>query len=149
MNKKRKAAIEIAKSLLWVPYTWGGKNPMVSLDCSGFIQAVLSQEIVGSIMKRGPAKNSNSQFKLFTEVDDPAPGCLAFYGKREKINHVMMCLDKEWAIGAAGGNSRILFIAQSIKHGAYVKILPLKYRKDLVAITDPFLTLNGGEFDGT
>lgn len=143
MNKKRKMAIEVAKSLLWVPYVWGGKNPMVALDCSGFIQAVLSYSTIG-LMEPSPAKNSRSQLLRFPEVEDAYTACLAFYGRKDRINHVMMCIDTKWVIGSAGGNSTYTHIAKAMKYGACVKILPLYYRRDLVAITDPFLTMNGG-----
>lgn len=129
----------LAKSLLWTPYVWGGKNPQVTLDCSGFTQAILSDPTVGVMTKR-PIRNSRSQFNILSGklVEHPKEGCLVFYGRPDRVTHVAYCLDGEHCIGAAGGNSLVDTVPKAYKRGACVKILPINYRKDIVGFANPF-----------
>jgi len=136
---KIEIATTFAKSLLWTPYVWGGKNPMVMLDCSGFTQAVLSHPSVG-VMAVKPVLNSRAQFKLLTHraTKYPKEGCLVFWGKPERVTHIGYCLDGKHCICAAGGNSLVTSVLKAYKRGACVKILSINYRRDVVGFANPF-----------
>lgn len=120
-----------------VPYLWGGDNPQVGLDCSGFVGAVLRR--VGVIPQLHD-NTSQGYFRRFEEYRVAAPyeGCLVFYGKKDRISHVMFCLNSQVCIGAVGGNSKTISIEIANKRNAYVDYRPIDYRRDVVAIVDPF-----------
>lgn len=140
MIGKRKIATKIALGLIGTPYLYGGKNLMVGVDCSGFVQGILGEQAI-KIMKPEPPKCAHDQLIHFSDrrVDYPSEGYLVFYGRPEKINHVMFCLDGYWCIGAAGGNSRIDCIPKAYRQKAMVRILPIGYRRDIAAYVDPFM----------
>ena len=56
----------------------------------------------------------------------------------KRIIHVEMLIDEYFTIGASGGGSRTLSIADAIKHDAFIKQRPLNYRGADYIILDPF-----------
>ena len=55
--------LRTALSFRGVPYSWGGDNPAIGFDCSGFVKYVLAQH-------RLPApRTAAEQFRLGTRVD--------------------------------------------------------------------------------
>ena len=49
MNFRKNMAFEIAWHLLGTPYRWGGDDPILGFDCSGFIVEILKS--VGVLLK--------------------------------------------------------------------------------------------------
>lgn len=129
-------SIAYALSFLGAPYKWGGQGPE-GVDCSGLAVLVLQSE--GRLPNIFDA-NSQGLYDYFMinkayETSKPKPGCLAFYGKSLKqITHVAICLSETQIIEAAGGNSTTLTREDAAKRNAHVRIRPIHYRKDLVAI---------------
>ena len=79
-----KGVLNIAKKYLGVPYLWGGTNPNVGLDCSGYVQLVFRQ--VGINLPRV----SRDQAKVGRTVPSLAqarPGDLVFYSKGGVVYH--------------------------------------------------------------
>jgi len=121
--------IRTAFRFIYSPYYWGGNGPE-NFDCSGFVIAVLQHA------KRWPqgvddtAQGIYNRFKKYT-VGEPYEACLAFYGKPNKVNHVVICINKKAIIGANGRDIR------------RVSVEPIDYRlkrynlDDLVAYCDP------------
>ena len=65
-------------------------------------------------------------------------GDLVFYGKNEKsISHVAICLDDLLMFEAGGGNSRTTNRDKAQEHGAWVRVRPIKSRKDLIGFGRP------------
>lgn len=126
-----------AMSFVGTPYLWGGDDPMSGFDCSGFIQEIL--EAFG----RDPRgdQTANDLYLYFIEKGDcvgyPKAGHLVFYGSSARITHVSMCLDDHYVIEAGGGRRSTNSLSAAIRQNAYVRIRPIGYRKDLVAIIDP------------
>ena len=131
-------AIEYAKSLLHVPYIWGGKSPLIGLDCSGFVCEVLKS--VGAV---GNHEELSAQglFDRFNGKGINYMVHLAFFGKDLKsIDHVGILdiannqIDSRTSlIEAAGGDHTTITREIAEKIDARVKVRPVGYRKDLVA----------------
>lgn len=120
-----------------IPYRWGGKNPMIGLDCSGLIQYILQSFGVG------PKETFNSQsmydyWSKYGTKSAPALGGIVFFGKSEsRIVHVALCIDEKRMIEAANGDSNCDNLEEAIKRMALVKISPISRRKDLIGIYMP------------
>ena len=138
MDRAVEIAIKIAFALYGTPYIWGGKTLRPGMDCSGFVQHLLSA--VGR-MPSSPAENTDALFARFKKVDTPKPGCLAFYGKPSDVCHVMLCLDGQFCIGACNGDSSVTTVEIAAGKNACVRVKPINYRRDLVGFVDPFLDL--------
>lgn len=132
--------VEYAKSFLGVPYVWAGDTPMGGLDCSGFTGECGKAFgiIPGSI-----DLNSQSQYghflldggKVLTEAQ---VGAYLFFGQSvSKITHVAIALDNRFMIEAGGGGSQTTDLKSAIAKKAFVRIRPIRNRKDLVAIVMP------------
>jgi hypothetical protein len=62
-----------ARSLLGVPYLYGGTDPHVGLDCSGLVLVVCQRLGINC------PRTSEEQFAWGIPVDTPSPGDLAFF----------------------------------------------------------------------
>ena len=84
-ENNRQNLIKCSKTLLGVPYLWGGTSSF-GYDCSGFVQAVL--KVMGLSIKRDTSQQI--KHKGLKEIDllDGKPGDLIFFSKNNKINHV-------------------------------------------------------------
>ena len=94
----RGAIIDFSKSLLNVPYLWGGRSSS-GLDCSGFTQ--LLYRVGGYSLPR----DSSQQILKGKEVDldSAVSGDLAFFTNKEgKMNHVGLVLEDQKIIHASG-----------------------------------------------
>lgn len=131
MNQKDLMVV-YALNFIGVPYKWGGNNPMAGLDCSGFLCEVLrsvgfitasdytAQDLYGLCSKAGahavPEKGS----------------CLFFGSSVYNITHCALAISKNFMIEAGGGGSTTNTIQDAIKQNAFVRIRPIKNRKDLI-----------------
>jgi hypothetical protein len=89
--------IDVADDYLGVPYLWGGTDPNVGLDCSGFVQEVFDR--LGVDLPRV----SRDQARVGTPVSSLAeaqPGDLLFF--HEPVSHVAIYLGDNRMIHAAG-----------------------------------------------
>ncbi len=133
-----KLLYDYAISFVGLPYRWGGSNPISGFDCSGLVKEILrSQGLI-------PVGDLNSQaiYDHFNDTDGYSStaglGALAFYGKGvTQINHVAFMLNKDCCIGADSGDHTTVDRATADKMNAFVKVRPVDYRKDLVAIIMP------------
>jgi len=144
-----KVYYDYAISFLGTNYKWGGSNPISGLDCSGFIQELASclgidpagdqtaQQFYDSIVVSGTVC-SGKDFKRGSIAPGLELGAFAFYGESTRnINHVTALLNNWQCIGANGGNSKVIDKLTADRANAFVKIRPVDYRKDLVAIVLP------------
>ena len=130
-------ACNLARSLLWTPYRWGGDDPS-GFDCSGMCVEILKG--VGMLPDRGDW-NSGGLYKRFQmdAVNTIKAGCLVFYGKDFRtIVHVMIAISPILAIGANSGGSRTQTTEDAWDQNAFIKIRPIHYRKDFLTAVDPF-----------
>ena len=133
----REWALKIAWDYHRTPYIWGGDDPS-AFDCSGFIIEVLKS--VGVLPREGDwTANTLAIGMGWKPVDSPKPGDLVFWKSTHgKIVHVEMCIDYGLSIGASGGGSKTLTIADAIKHNAFVKIRPINSRRGIWGYLDPY-----------
>jgi len=129
--------IDYAMKFVGIPYKWGGDNPIDGFDCSGFMQ-----ELLQSVGIDPPGdQTANVLHRYFsaqgTVVQNPQAGALVFYGTLTKMTHIAMCIDSFRIIEAGGGGSNTLTWEDAAKQAAYIRIRPIRRRKDLQAIIMP------------
>ncbi len=87
------ALLDRVRTLLGVPYLWGGRTP-AAFDCSGFTQQVLAEQGV-----RLP-RDAHHQYRAthaLARGDSDQPGDLVFFGRPgERIGHVGLGLGGGW-----------------------------------------------------
>jgi len=128
-------ALKIVWDYHGTPYIWGGDG--FYFDCSGLIIEALKS--VGVLPRKGDWTASNLALGMgWKKVEIPKPGDLVFWKSGRKIVHVEMCLGDGLAIGASGGGSKTLTVADAIKHNAFVKIRPIKSRAGVWGYLDPY-----------
>lgn len=109
------------------PYSWGGDNPLVGFDCSGFVIEGLK---AAGLFPRVGDTTAEGLRKMYSHVDSPDRGSLLFWGVNGKATHVEVVFEKVgdalFTIGASGGGSATTDRASAIKADAYVKIRPAR-----------------------
>ncbi len=132
-----KLLYDYALSFVGTEYKWGGSNPISGVDCSGFAQ--IFRDAAGM----DPIGDQSAQ-KLYEEdkangiMSQKGLGAMVYYGQNDKsIIHVDIMMDEYMVIGAMGGGSKTLTLADADKSNAFIKIRKLGYRKDIVAIIMP------------
>ena len=135
----RELALKYAFSFIGTFYKWGGDDPS-GFDCSGFTQEVL--QAFGLIGRREDltAERQRDRFLRF-RVDNPYKCCLVFWhapNNSNRIIHVEFCIDSKHSIGASGGGSKTLTVADAVKQNAFIKIRPFRSRRYLWGFVDPF-----------
>lgn len=123
-----------------IPYLWGGDDPAIGLDCSGFVAAMFYELSRTAIDIRA----THNTVALWTQLDVVAKeqaqaGDIAFYGPRPErpVSHVMLYLGDGVVIGQPYGDQFSTDPATSKKEGRTSKCLPLLYRQDLVGFRRP------------
>ena len=136
--------MEYALRFVGIPYLYGGKHPLTGLDCSGLVTELL--EAVG-IIPFGFQTNAQGLHDHFLPgVESVGLGALAFFGADPKhVDHVGFCLDSVHMIEAGGGHTTTVDLASAILTNAFVKVRPIKYRKDfLTVVMPPYVWLQSG-----
>lgn len=75
--------VEYALQFVGNPYVWGGTDPNVGADCSGFTSYVM-RNVAGVSLSH----SSRAQAGEGRRVENPLPGDLIFYSNGGRINHV-------------------------------------------------------------
>lgn len=131
-------AREVAFKYLGKPYIWGGDDPILGFDCSGFCIEILKS--VGILPRKGDwtAQGLWNRFSA-KQVDNPYEGCLVFWtGSTDKIIHVEYAINETLCIGASGGGSKTKDKEDAAGQNAYIKIRPWDTRKNVKGFIDPF-----------
>lgn len=130
--------IQYAMSFVGNPYIWGGSGGD-RWDCSGLVQ-----EILKSCGNCPPGDNTaQSLYDYFEKATGASynivqPGSLAFYGKDAlNVVHVAFCVDSNRMIEAGGGGSLIRTVDDARTAGAFVRMRPIKRRKDFLVCIKP------------
>ena len=104
LEVKGEEVVRLAKSLLNVPYLWGGKNIM-GFDCSGFTQTVYS--VLGINILRN-AREQITQGEMVESLAEAQPGDLVFFDHADRdpnatrITHVGMLISPTEVIHCSG-----------------------------------------------
>lgn len=127
----KQVTITTALSYLGRPYVWGGDDPIDGFDCSGLVIECLKS--AGALPRSGDW-TAAQLYERFRRTTEPGEGFLVFYG--DPINHVELCLDETFSIGASGGGSETTTRENAIRQNAYIKIRPI--RPGAFGFVDPF-----------
>jgi len=124
--------IDYLKNFIGLPYEYGSNGPL-SFDCSGLIcEGLRSIGLLGRT-------DMNAQDLCFLFRDHPKEkaviGDLLFFGKDiGHVTHVAICCEDGFMLEAGGGDSKTKTLADAKKTMAMVRIRPIKWRGDLIAI---------------
>ena len=137
----RTKAVWYLQKWLLTPYSWGG-NDFSSQDCSGLMIEILKSVGVLPHAFDDTAQGLYLRFKQY-KIDYLNAGYLVFWFKNGKAVHVEMGIDEYHVIGASGGGSATLTIADAAKNDAFVKMRPVSYRGSEYKTVDPFRSIEG------
>lgn len=129
-------ATQYAWALLGLPYIWGGDDPMAGFDCSGLVVEILK---AAGVLPADGDWTADQLYQRFAASEQGLAygGCLAFWRRGGRMTHVEYCINPSHTIGASGGGSSTLTVADAIRQNAYVKLRP---RKPGAVLVDPFQT---------
>ena len=136
VNPSEKLLYDYAISHAGLPYKWGGDDPIEGYDCSGFVLELMksANQVPMSI-----DLTANGLYNLYKDwsVKEPSFGVLAFYGTESRATHVSFCLNEYECIEAGGGGRSVDSAQAASRDNAYVRVRPVKYRKDLIGYRHP------------
>jgi cell wall-associated NlpC family hydrolase len=132
----REVLRNLVLKLVGCPYIWGGQNPWTGFDCSGFVVWVF--QVFGLLPSGDWTAAGLYRHLLVTKdraVKDLELGDTVFYGLDvDHITHVMVGLGGGLVVGDSGGGHTTTTVEEARRIGAQVKVKPVKYRADLVAV---------------
>lgn len=128
-----------AYAMIGLPYKYGGDDFIEGYDCSGVNIELLQS--VGMLPYRFDTTSQGlyNRFKKTDTFDGKLRfGDLLFFGKSvRKISHTAWALDGHRFIEAGGGTSKTKTRKDAARDNAFIRIRPLTWRKDRVAILRP------------
>lgn len=127
--------LEYLKRFIGIRYTFGGNNPLTGFDCSGLVCEGL--KALGYI-SHSTDMSAQQLYDLTIRIKrEKAPGALCFFGKEaSQISHVAVMVNEFQILEAGGGDSTTLTAGEAAKRNAFVRVRPLSYRRDLIAVVD-------------
>lgn len=142
MTSPRARFVAAVLEQMHAPYLWGAKGRVVrpglrAFDCSGLVTWAFLQ--VG-----GPDwrihHNTDRLLAECAPTETLQPGTLILYGPKGDASHVMVHVGGGVVVGASGGGSRTLTLADAEGSGARVKAFAsVDYRPDRIAFRElPF-----------
>ena len=96
--KKRRETVEYALQFVGGRYVYGGTDPNVGVDCSGFTRYVMSN--AASVQLPHSSRGQASYGREVSE-EEMKPGDLIFYGSGKRINHVAMYIGEGQVVHAS------------------------------------------------
>jgi peptidoglycan endopeptidase LytE len=138
MSNRQGIASQVAWSMIGKPYIWGGDDPVLGFDCSGFVIEIMKS--VGVLPKAGDWTAAELWSKFADRrVEYASEGHLVFWKNASgSINHVEYCLDDKHSIGASGGCESTTTVADAVAQNAYIMVRPISSRLRRAGYVDPF-----------
>lgn len=131
-----------ALSLIGTPYFYGGDDPISGFDCSGLAcELARAAGIVARNFRSNAQGLHNELVKTGCTPIAPKLGDFSFYGPSwDKIDHVGFCLDGVTMVEAGGGDATTLDPKTASNQNAFVRLRPIRFRKDYLGIVRPTYT---------
>lgn len=119
------------------PYLWGGDDPILGFDCSGFTQEFL--KAFGVLPNKSADLSAHELYlKMITCPKIENTGALAFYGTQEKVIHIAPIIFPGFIFEFGGGGSTTTSLEAAANQNAYGRVRPKNHRGDLVNIYMPY-----------
>lgn len=138
MSFREELMVSYALKHVGLPYIWGGDDPIVGFDCSGFAQEFLTA--FGGHPKPEldlTAQGLHDELVKYAAKTEMT-GSLAFYGPSfKKITHVAVCLGGGFIFEFGGAGSNSLTEEDAAKLNAYGRIRPIRRRSDFLTCLYP------------
>jgi cell wall-associated NlpC family hydrolase len=132
-----KLCLDYIQHFIGRPYLWAGDDPMTGFDCSGLALEFL--KCAGIVKEKTDYTAEGIRVLLMSyKIDFPKAGCLVFFGQ-SKATHVGICLNETHMIEAGGGGSKTETLESAIQQNAYIRVRPIRNRKDILGYADPFI----------
>jgi cell wall-associated NlpC family hydrolase len=131
---------DYAKSLLGLPYIWGGDDAIKGYDCSGLVIEILTAAGIFPRYFDTTAKGIFKELKIkgSETLNIPSFGAVMFFGKNvDTISHTAFCLNSDLYMEAGAGDSTTITTQDAIKKNAFVRIRPTNFRSDVIAVLKP------------
>ncbi len=129
--------LKTALAYLGTPYVWGGDDPS-GFDCSGYVVECLKS---CGLLGEQEDLTADGLFARFGHavIGQPEEAALMFYfDPNNRATHVTICLDEEFQIGAAGGDSRTKDTVIAWRQNAFIKIRPIRFRPTQMRVVRTF-----------
>lgn len=126
-------------AFIGIRYRYAGNNPILGIDCSGLVCEMLRS--IGMIGRED--LSSRDLYKKFeadklTAFNELKEGSIVFYGESiDKISHVAMYIGEGLILEAGGGKADTDTPEEADALNAFVRMRPLRARKDLVVAVHP------------
>jgi len=102
---KREEIANFAKSFVGGRYIYGGTNPYIGADCSGFVKYILANA-AGVGLPRTSSEQS-TRGTTVASADQLQPGDLIFYGSGRSVSHVAMYIGDGKIVHASSARTGI------------------------------------------
>lgn len=139
MTKRERFLVHIM-GFVRIPYIWGGADPKIGLDCSGFAQHLLKW------LDLDPPGDQSAQGLMRHFMLNGSPvdwkaadlGDLLFFGFYEDhVTHVAIALGEGLMVEAAGGGRATTSPEIAMKQRAWIRVSNVSRRNDLVRVIRP------------
>jgi hypothetical protein len=104
-SNKREEIANFAKSFVGGRYIYGGTNPYIGADCSGFVKYILANA-AGVGLPRTSSEQS-TRGTTVASADQLQPGDLIFYGSGRSVSHVAMYIGDGKIVHASSARTGI------------------------------------------
>lgn len=135
MKPVQEIIYDYATRFVGLPYRWGGDDAVDGFDCSGLSIEILQ---AAGVFPHGRDLSAAGLFEFFAQFPTALPdfGALAFFGAGSPT-HVGFCLNPALMLEAGGGGSKTLTKADAAAQNAFIRIRPIRTRKDLIGFSFP------------
>ena len=103
---KREEIANFAKTFVGGRYIYGGTNPYIGADCSGFVKYILANAAGVSLPRTSSEQSTRGT--TVASADQLQPGDLLFYGSGRSVSHVAMYIGDGKVVHASSSRTGII-----------------------------------------
>ena len=105
-SNKREEIANFAKTFVGGRYIYGGTNPYIGADCSGFVKYILANAAGVSLPRTSSEQSTRGT--TVASADQLQPGDLLFYGSGRSVSHVAMYIGDGKVVHASSSRTGII-----------------------------------------